>query len=78
MPIKVRNVVINQVLNDGTDVDAFFTSVEHGQATSMNSLKIITDSMKTNPEITKVPYLDTEPRGIFGLKALAYELMKEE
>jgi hypothetical protein len=29
-------------------------------------------------EVTEVPFLDTEPRGVFGLKVLSTELMKED
>ena len=75
MPIKVRNVVVNQVLeDDGNDIEVFLKRVESGQKTCINDLKRSADKK----EITLVPYLDTEPRGIYGLKALSYELLNNE
>merc|ERR1712071_51831 len=81
MPIKVKNVVVNQVLNeegDDDDVEAFLKRVEHGQAVSIKDLKQATSALDTQPLVTEVPYLDTEPRGVFGLKALSYELLSSE
>lgn len=78
MPIKVRNIVANQVLNeDGGDVDAFLGRVKSGQETSIKDLSTAIASMDAPPGLTFVPSLDTEPRGVFGLKVLADELMKE-
>ena len=79
MPIKVRNVVANQVLSDGgDDVEAFLSRVESGQADSIQDLKSAITTMVEKPEITEVNYLDTEPRGVYGLKALSYELLRSE
>lgn len=76
MPIKVRNVVANQVLNeDGTDVPVFLSRVRDGQSSSIRDLETATGAMRKEPEITKVPYLDTEPRGVYGLKILGNELL---
>jgi arsenite-transporting ATPase len=78
MPIKVRNVVANQVLRgDGSDITIFLNKVADGQKKSINELIKEINSMKVPPEVTQVPYLDTEPRGVFGLKVLSSELLKE-
>lgn len=79
MPIKVRNIVANQVLKeDGSDVTTFLDRVAEGQKSSINELKKSANSMNASVDITEVPYLDTEPRGVFGLQALSYELVKEK
>mmetsp|Transcript_5837 Transcript_5837/g.8573 ORF Transcript_5837/g.8573 Transcript_5837/m.8573 type:complete len:780 (-) Transcript_5837:134-2473(-) len=77
MPIKVRNVVANQVLkDDGSDVATFLNKIAQGQQASIRDLtEAATQEMKAI-EITKVQYLDTEPRGVFGLKVLSEELLK--
>jgi arsenite-transporting ATPase len=76
MPIKVRNVVANQVLkNDGSDVGTFLSRVADVQKSSIRELR---DAANDSIEITEVPYLDTEPRGVFGLKALSAELLKNQ
>ncbi len=78
MPIKVRNVVANQVLkDDGSDVSIFLNRVADGQRSSIQELKEAANSLDRSVEITEIPYLDTEPRGVFGLKVLSGELMKE-
>lgn len=78
MPIKVRNVVVNKVLSeDGSDLDTFVTKIQEGQSSSMQILESAIDKMAKQPEVTKVQYLDTEPRGVFGLKVLAEELLKD-
>ena len=43
----------------------------------MQILESAIDKMAKKPEVTKVQYLDTEPRGVFGLKVLAEELLKD-
>ena len=79
MPIKVRNIVINQVLkDDSSDVNTFLSHVSDGQAFSIDNLSQAMSTMENPPTITKVQYLDTEPRGIFGLKVLGDALLKEE
>lgn len=78
MPIKVRNVVVNQVLSeDDSDVEIFLNRLEDAQATSISDLQSATSKMAKPPVLTQVPYLDTEPRGVFGLKVLANELLEE-
>jgi len=79
MPIKVRNVVVNQVLkDDGSDVSTFLNRVAVGQQSSIRDLRDEVDRVGKSIEITEVPYLDTEPRGVFGLKVLSAELLKED
>lgn len=79
MPIKVRNVVANQVLKeDGSDAKAYLSHVAQGQRTSISDLKAAVGTMPNPPTITTVPYLDTEPRGVFGLNILAGELLKDD
>eukprot|EP00957_Ditylum_brightwellii_P159546 12145534-Ditylum_brightwellii.AAC.1 len=54
MPIKVRNVVANQVLNDDEDdVKSFLNRISDGQSSSIRELKMATDSMSRRPEITE-------------------------
>ncbi len=78
-PIKVRNIVVNQVLReDGSDVGTFLSHVGDGQAVSLSNLEDALALIDQAPRITKVRYLDTEPRGVFGLKVLGDELLKED
>jgi len=78
MPIKVRNVVANQVLkDDGSDVSIFLNKIAEGQKSSIRDLRNEVDRLGKPIVITEVPYLDTEPRGVFGLKVLSAELLKE-
>jgi arsenite/tail-anchored protein-transporting ATPase len=79
MPIKVRNIVVNQVLSDdGNDLGTFVQRLRTGQEISMTDLTSMVSGMSNPPELTEVPYLDTEPRGVFGLKALADIMLKDE
>ena len=76
MPIKVRNIVVNQVLkDDGSDVTTFLSRVSDGQTSSIKNLEQAMGAVQNPPAITKVQYLDTEPRGVFGLKVLGDALM---
>jgi arsenite-transporting ATPase len=78
-PIKVRNIVVNQVLkDDGSDINTFLTHLSSSQATSTSNLEQYLAQSADAPRITKVRYLDTEPRGVFGLKVLGEEMLKEE
>jgi arsenite/tail-anchored protein-transporting ATPase len=78
MPIKVRNIVVNQVLkDDGSDAKTFLSHVHDGQMTSIEDLQTFTSQLVQPPRITTVPYIDTEPRGVFGLNILADELLRE-
>ena len=75
MPIKVRNVVVNQVLDHQETAGAFLSHVAHRQQASITDLEQFSAGRLS---LTRVPYLDTEPRGIYGLKALGMELFSEE
>lgn len=78
MPIKVRNIVVNQVLKDDfSDFTYFLSRVRDGQACSICDLKQFIESMAKTPLTTKVEYLDTEPRGVFALKVLGDAMMKD-
>jgi len=83
MPIKVRHVVVNQVLkDDGSDVTVFLNRVADGQKSSIRELRSAAETIGSGgggvpADVIEVPYLDTEPRGVFGLKVLAEELIKE-
>jgi len=77
MPIKVRNIVVNQILGED-DSQSFASRVADGQARSIQQLQRSIDTLEKPPLITKVTYLDSEPRGVFGLKALANEMLLEE
>jgi arsenite/tail-anchored protein-transporting ATPase len=82
-PIKVRNVIVNQVLrtdSSNEDIEAFLTKIKSSQSSAINDVR---QYVKTNVAaiknpliLTEVPYLDTEPRGVFGLQALASELTR--
>jgi arsenite-transporting ATPase len=78
MPIKVRNIVVNQVLkDDGSDVKTFLSHVSNGQSASTRDLEQALALASDPPRVTKTRYLDTEPRGVFGLKILADELLRD-
>ena len=79
MPIKCRHIVANQVLGqDGSDARSFLGHLSKTQATSVRDLEQYLSLGRSEVEVTKINYLDTEPRGVFGLKVLASELIKEE
>jgi arsenite/tail-anchored protein-transporting ATPase len=76
-PIKVRNVVINQVLRSSDDDAAvFLKTVEHRQKFALDDLEGF--AKNKGLQVTKVPYLDTEPRGVYGLASVARELLRTE
>jgi len=78
LPIKVRNVIVNQVLEDSS-AQVFVDHVRTSQQKSITILERTIDEYPDNPIVlTRVPYLDTEPRGVFGLKVLADALLQEE
>ncbi len=84
MPLKVRNVIVNQILqgddddDDGTLINNFVQRVSSSQKLAISDLQTTISQLKDPPTITKVPYLDTEPRGVFGLKALSMELLSND
>jgi hypothetical protein len=47
------------------------------QLGSIEDLERFTSALELPPTITKVEFLDTEPRGVFGLKILAEEMLRE-
>ena len=77
--VKGVRIVCNQVLSDdGSVVETFLQKVHDGQVRSIQDLKSMVALMKVPPELTQIQYLDTEPRGVFGLKILAEALMRED
>jgi hypothetical protein len=68
---------VNQVLGE-EDSEIFASRVANGQIQSIERLQRSVSSLSNPPLITKVAYLDSEPRGVYGLKALAHEMVVEE
>ena len=77
LPIKVRNIVVNQVLEENNAME-FIDHIQTSQQNSIRALERLSHSAPYHPVLTCVPYLDTEPRGVFGLKILAAALLKHE
>jgi len=87
MPIRVRNVVVNQVLEseeeeedgDGEKKDeklqGFVTRLTKSQSSSIDEIHRAVDRLDDPPRVTKVTMMDTEPRGVYGLKALSEQLL---
>ncbi|KAL3766771.1 hypothetical protein ACHAWU_007434 [Discostella pseudostelligera] len=86
MPIRVRNVVVNQVLDAIDDADSdgdgneklqgFVTRLTRSQSSSIQEIQMAIDRMDNPPpRVTQVELLDLEPRGVYGLKALSEQLM---
>jgi arsenite-transporting ATPase len=77
-PIKVRNLVVNQVLGDDEkDAKTFLEHVATTQKASITNLEQSMSKLQDPPRITVAQYLDTEPRGVFGLRVFANELFKD-
>eukprot|EP00580_Thalassiosira_gravida_P001532 CAMPEP_0201605234 /NCGR_PEP_ID=MMETSP0492-20130828/5120_1 /ASSEMBLY_ACC=CAM_ASM_000837 /TAXON_ID=420259 /ORGANISM="Thalassiosira gravida, Strain GMp14c1" /LENGTH=805 /DNA_ID=CAMNT_0048069445 /DNA_START=190 /DNA_END=2607 /DNA_ORIENTATION=+ len=78
-PIRVRNVVVNQVLEDDGDDDeklrGFVTRLTKSQLSSIEEIHAAVDRLDNPPRVTKVTMLDMEPRGVYGLKALSEQLL---
>ncbi len=68
---------MNQVLGK-EDSEIFASHVANGQTQSIERLQRSVSSLSNPPLITKVAYLDLEPQGIFGLKALAHKKLVAE
>ena len=74
MPIRVRNVVVNQVLDsvsnaeeDGDDkLRGLVTRLTNSQSSLIEEIHRNVDQLENPPRVTKV-----EPRGVYGLKALS-------
>jgi arsenite-transporting ATPase len=79
MQVKVRNVVVNQVLkDDDSDTRAFFSHVRGTQSKAIQELESYLSSTPGKAtHIAKIQLLDAEPRGVFGLKAVGDELVKD-
>lgn len=83
MPIRVRNVIVNQVLenSDGEgkeeNLQGFVTRLTKSQSSSIEVIRRVVDGMNDPPRVTEVSYLDMEPRGVFGLKALSEEYLSD-
>mmetsp|Transcript_28085 Transcript_28085/g.44190 ORF Transcript_28085/g.44190 Transcript_28085/m.44190 type:complete len:830 (-) Transcript_28085:98-2587(-) len=83
MPIRVRNVIVNQVLeeSDGEgkeeNLQGFVTRLTKSQSSSIEDIRMAVDAMSDPPRVTEVSYLDMEPRGVFGLKALSEEYLSD-
>jgi len=88
MPIRVRNVVVNQVLDSSSDDDSeestnerlqgFVTRLTKSQSSSIEEIHNAVDRLANPPRVTKVSMLDTEPRGVYGLKALSEQLLTKQ
>jgi len=88
MPIRVRNVVVNQVLDgdvgtyqeDESDerLRGFVTRLSKSQSSSIEEIHRAVDQLEDPPRVTKVTMLDTEPRGVYGLKALSEQLLSSK
>jgi arsenite-transporting ATPase len=78
MPIRVRSVVVNQVLDEGKVAQAFMSQVAKTQSSCMEQARDNVKAIANAPRITEVSYLDTEPRGVYGLKALSEEYLNEK
>ena len=79
MPIRVRNVIVNQVLeaNDSEGLQGFVMRLTKSQSSSIDDIRSTVDRMRNPPRVTEVSYLDMEPRGVFGLKALSEEYLSD-
>jgi len=78
MPIKVRNIVANQVLRDDEeDIDSFISRVQRSQDRAIKDLQNAVGMSASTPDLLLVPFVDTEPRGVFGLKVIAESLVQD-
>jgi anion-transporting ArsA/GET3 family ATPase len=78
MPIKVRNIVVNQVLkDDGSDIETFVSHISDGQESAISDLTEAMQGMVSPPGISKIPYLDVEPREVYALKSFGDLLVSE-
>jgi anion-transporting ArsA/GET3 family ATPase len=90
MPIRVRNVIVNQVLenieggssNNNTNKEeynnklrGFVMRLSTSQTSSVLEMNRAVNKLSEPPRITKVTMLDVEPRGVYGLKALSEQLL---
>jgi arsenite-transporting ATPase len=91
MPIRVRNVIVNQVLeniedcssnnNNNTEEEnnnklrGFVKRLSTSQTSSVLEMNRAVNKLREPPRIMKVTMLDVEPRGVYGLKALSEQLL---
>ena len=85
LPLQVRNVVVNQVLDGGDDGEeegeaarklrGFVTRLTSLQASSLAEIRGAAERLDDPPRVTTVTMLDTEPRGVYGLKVLSEQLL---
>ena len=74
-----NSVIPPQVLkDDGTDINTFLNHLSDTQANSFTNLEQALALIDRPPRITRIRYLDTEPRGVCGLKILGDELLRED
>jgi anion-transporting ArsA/GET3 family ATPase len=85
MPIRVRSVVVNQVLHgeedddDGNEkVQRFVARLSTSQSSSISEIRSAVQRLSNPPRLTEVTYLDMEPRGVYGLKALSEEYLSQK
>ena len=64
MPIRVRNVVVNQVLD--SEAARISNTVDKLQSSLIEAIHRNVDQLENPPRVRKV-----EPRGVYGLKALS-------
>jgi arsenite-transporting ATPase len=78
MPIKVRNIVVNQVLSEEMGSQIFLDHVAKSQRLAIGDLERFVTTCAHRLMVTKVPYLDTEPRGVYGMKVVSDKLLNEQ
>ena len=82
MPVRVRSVVVNQVLDKSKDgnneeLQGFATRLAKSQSSAIHQIQRAVSGASNPPRVTKVAMLDTEPRGVYGLKALSEQLTQD-
>lgn len=66
--VSVRNLIINQVVPDGSAA-AFVERIVNEQEKCIGDL--VDGCLEKNISVAEVPYFDVEVRGVYGLKAMA-------
>lgn len=82
MPVRVRSVVVNQVLDSSKgendeELQGFATRLAKSQSSAIHLIQRAVSGASNPPRVTKVAMLDTEPRGVYGLKALSEQLTQD-
>ena len=92
MSIRVRNVVVNPVLEDDNLSDkgdvtegeererlqGFVTPLSNSQRASLEAIDRVVNQLNNPLRVTKVTMMDTEPHSAYGLKTLSGQLMASE